>query len=513
MAERLLDILLEVGSPRVLLVGDFMLDRYVYGRADRVSPEAPVPVLSVSRYDDRPGGAGSVAINLAELGARVQCVGVTGEDPEGERLRELLGLVEAIDIDGLVMTRHHPTTTKQRIVGLAQHRHPQQLMRIDQESHTALSDGDLDRLRAIVTAGLPDCDVVCLQDYHKGVLTSPFCEWVIDQARRAGKRVLVDPPAVADYSRYRGVWLLKPNRRELGQATGVSIEDRDSCLTATRALAEELAIEHIVVTLDKEGAHLYERSAEGVGRHEASHFIPTRARSVYDVTGAGDMMLAMLTLLAGDCHHAGGESPSVVEMVGLANVAAGLEVERFGCVPVSRLEVIAELRREKRMIKDKVILEHQELFNELAMQRREGKTIVFANGCFDLLHPGHVSLFEFAKAQGDLLVVAANSDESITRLKGPTRPILKQEDRTTMLAALVPIDYVTLFHEDTPIKLIEAISPDILIKGAHWEKAVVGQEWVESHGGEVRLIPIMEGRSTSSIIDQVLEKNTAEQDK
>ena len=499
MHERLLQLIRQVGSPKVLLVGDFMLDRYLYGYTDRISPEAPVMVLNVTERQHRPGGAGSVAKDLVVLGAEVACLGVVGEDQNGGELLTLLTKMGSVNIDGLITVKDRPTTSKQRLIGLAQHRHQQQLMRIDEESNGPLKSADEKRLLDSLASLLDWCDVVCLEDYNKGVLSGSFgCE-VIRQAKQKDKKVIVDPAATNDYSRCTGAWMVKPNRRELALATGITLEDSSDWQRACEQLSKEHKIDNLVVTLDKEGAFLYQASAN------RGDLVPTRARDVYDVTGAGDMVLATLGLLMGGRYESI-EPPSLNEVVYLANVAGGLEVERYGCVGISREEIVAELVREGRIETGK-LRSLEALLSELTWQRQRGQNIVFTNGCFDILHSGHLDLLNFAKAQGDLLIVAINSDASVGRLKGPDRPINVQQERANLLGALEAIDYVVIFDEDTPAKMIEAITPDILIKGADWAGNVVGQEWVEDHGGNVVIMPLTPDRSTTNIIDRVIEKN------
>ncbi len=500
MTARLMELLKNVGATRVTLVGDFMLDHYTFGNAERLSPEAPVVVLNVTERQQRPGGAGSVAADLSALGANVTCLGVIGDDENGRRLREKLAALPGVDVEGLVVDSHRPTTSKERIIGLAQHRHRQQLMRIDEEQRQDVSADLRQKLIERFRIGLAQCDVVCLQDYGKGVLDEASCQAMIEAAAAAGKRVIVDPAATADYRRYRGAWMIKPNRRELALATGMTIDGEQTWQAAAARLVEKYHFTSLAVTLDKEGAYLYQRLNDSQFLGER---LATRARTVYDVTGAGDMMLAMLGLLAGGTFTAA--APSVAEMVRLANAAAGLEVERFGSTPVSREEILADLARDRHGQRGKY-RSLEGLLADLSWQRQPGRKVVFTNGCFDILHPGHIKLLHFAKAQGDVLIVAINSDRSVHAIKGPTRPILKQDDRAALIGALEAVDYVVIFDEATPQAIIEAVSPDVLIKGADWQGNVVGQEWVEAHGGRVVLMPLEAGKSTTNIIAQVLER-------
>ncbi len=473
---------------RVILVGDFMLDRYLVGDAERISPEAPVPVLRIVERQDRAGGAGSVALNVAALGASVQCFGLIGRDADGERLRQLLS-VPGVGTDGLQVVEDRPTITKTRLVGLAEHRHRQQILRVDDELVRPPAGADEQRLVARVAEAIPAAEVVCLEDYAKGLLTRALCESVILAARGAGLRVLVDPARTGDYERYRGASVLTPNLAELELAAGRRL-GRDELAPAAQTLIQRFGFEAIIVTLGRDGALLVESG----GRER--HF-PTRPRAVYDNTGAGDAVLAMtaVALAAG---------ATLDDAVVLANVAGGLEVSKFGCVPIQRDEVLAELHAGGS-VEHRKIRGAADAATELASRRNRGETVVFANGCFDVLHPGHVRLLAEAKALGSVLVVGVNSDASVRGLeKGADRPIRGQRDRMLMLAALEAVDYVVLFDEPDPGRLIEMIEPDVLVKGGDWRgKRVVGQEFVEARGGRVVLVDLLAGYSTTGEVEKI----------
>ena len=491
MASGLIDIVERLAGRRAIVLGDFMLDRYVYGHADRLSPEAPVPVLHFQHEETRLGGAGHVAADLAALGLEVKVVGAVGRDELGETLKQALA-AEGIDATGLVPLEGRPTTSKVRLVGLAQHRTPQQMMRLDYENPAALDAAGATAIIAALEGALAagGVDVVCIEDYNKGVACDSVCRRVKKLCRERNVPVLVDPPTLSDYSRFSGATCVKLNRREARAATGVTCDGPAEVERAAASLIEKLQSEAVVITLDKDGAFLATRDGQ-------RRLLRTRARSVADVTGAGDMFLAMLAAA-----HAAGATWT--DATALANVASGLEVERFGAVPVRPEEIVAELMSEmrdsagKRRTLDELVL-------ELARHRAAGKRIVFTNGCFDLIHLGHVTYFRFAKEQGDLLVVGVNTDESIRRLKGERRPIIALEDRLGVLEELESIDYLVTFDDDTPLPLIEAIRPDVLVKGADYQKEdVVGWEIVEAHGGRVALAPLVDGRSTSSVIERIV---------
>ncbi|MFH1717918.1 MAG: D-glycero-beta-D-manno-heptose 1-phosphate adenylyltransferase [Planctomycetota bacterium] len=487
MSDNLLQTVRNLGSPKVLVVGDFMLDVYTYGDAVRISPEAPVPVLKIASTEHRCGGAGSVAADLAALGAKAYCIGVTGDDRNGEILRKKLAAAGA-DITGLFEVPGRPTVSKQRLIGLAQHLHRQQLIRIDQESTEPLGGEWNEKILAAYRERLPHVDIVCLQDYNKGLLTDSLCSRMIQSASRAGRKVLVDPSLRSDYSKYLGATVITPNRTESSAAVGFEVTDTDTAAEAADELLRKLKLEAVVITLDKEGAYLKTR--------DAGRIVPTRPRSVYDVTGAGDMVLAMLaTALAAGCDYE--------IAVQLANIAGGIEVEKFGTATVTVEEIAGEIAGQNRGISRKV-RSVESLVRELERHRRQNKTIVFTNGCFDVLHRGHVEYLQFCRRQGDVVVVGLNSDSSVKIIKGPERPINNQDDRAAVLAALEAVDYVAFFNEPDPLNIIISVEPDVLVKGEDWaDKGVIGREFVESRGGKVVLAPLVAGKSTTETIEKI----------
>lgn len=488
MIASLLEIVERFVDRRVLLVGDFMLDRYVFGDAERVSPEAPVPVLRVIERQDGVGGAGSVALNIAALDARVICCGLLGRDVFGDRVENALQAAQ-VDTQGLIRVDDRPTITKTRLVGLAEHRHRQQILRVDDEVIAPPRPQDHQRLLKVIEAVLPDVDVVCLEDYAKGVLAPETCTPVIALARTYDKPVFVDPARVPDWEKYADATLLMPNRAELESAVGRRIGD-DELESTGGKLLERLQVEALLVTLGRDGALLLQRVSE-------PRRFPTTPRAVYDNTGAGDAVLAMVAVAA-----AAGASLEQAAM--LANVAGGLEVSKFGCVPITREEVRNDLQHGPQRGRGKVRA-LIELKAELDARRRHGETVVFTNGCFDILHPGHVELLEKAKELGSLLVVGINTDASVRRLgKGNDRPIRTERDRARVLAGLEAVDYVVSFDEPDPGRLIQQIAPDVLVKGADWaDQGVVGQEFVESRGGRVALIDLVEGYSTTDELERI----------
>ncbi len=487
MYEKLLKAVTNLGSPNILLVGDFILDSYVHGDALRISPEAPVQVLKVVDRQYNCGGAGAVAADLAALGAKCTCIGVIGDDNNGKVLTELLRKTNS-DISGVLKLDDRPTISKQRLIGLAQHRHRQQLLRIDDECTEPLSDDDYAKLLQIYEEKLPNVDLVCLQDYNKGILADKLCGKLIRMAQRAGKKVLIDPARTTDYRKYKDACLITPNRQETSTAVGFDINTHEDAAKAADILAKKLNLEAVVITLDREGAFLWTKSF--------AQLIPTIARNVYDVTGAGDMVLATLAVsIAAGCEYR--------MAVQLANIAGGIEVSKFGVATVTIDEIVNDIIKNHRGEIGK-IQPVDMLKNELNLHRQQNKSIVFTNGCFDVLHRGHIEYLKFCKGQGDILVVGLNSDTSVKQIKGPTRPFNNQHDRATVLAALETVDYVVIFDEPDPLNIIQQAEPNILVKGTDWaKKGVIGREFVESSGGKVILAPLVDGKSSTATIEKI----------
>lgn len=490
MTDNLIHTVTQLGTPKILVVGDFMLDVYIYGDATRISPEAPVPVLKIKDTQYSGGGASSVAVDIAALKAEPVCLGIIGDDANALKLKARLGEAD-IDSSGLLTVSDRPTITKTRLIGLAQHRHQQQLFRMDEESTAPLSQEVKDQLIALYRERLGQVDAVCLQDYNKGLLESDLCQRFITLAREMDTPVLVDPANISDYAKYRGATLITPNRQETTDAVGFELNTEADFARAGQYLFDELDLSAAVITLDKQGAFLK--------THDLEEVIPTRPRRVYDVTGAGDMVLAMLaTALAANCDY--------TTAVQLSNIAGGIEVEKFGVATVSREEILSEIIGQSQPSAPKVC-DLEDLLIPLGWHRNQGQTIVFTNGCFDILHKGHVEYLNFCKSKGDIVVVGLNSDASVRAIKGPERPINSQGDRAAVLAALASVDYVTIFDESTPLSLIEAVQPDILVKGSDWkDKGVVGREVVEARGGRVLLAPLVQGRSSTAVIDKMKSK-------
>lgn len=482
MNTRFIEIIQSAGSPLITVVGDLILDSYVMGNANRISPEAPIQVLDVDGERFNLGGAANVAANLKALGARVQCCGVAGTDRDGD---DLVAKLEELGIGttGILRLAERPTVCKTRVIS-----HNQQLIRIDRERRDALSDATVAKLLERIRLHLEKSDAVVVSDYAKGLLTPPMVQGVIEMA--GGYGVLVDPKGT-DYAKYAGARLITPNKKEAEEFTGVQIHGDGDLEAAAQVLRKTVGVEETVITLGAEGIFFAEGDVSGT-------IIPARARSVYDVTGAGDTVIAMLAFF-----RAAGYSLETAVRIG--NTAAGIVVGRLGAAAPNRVELIAAFTGNVARPGDK-ILDRREAARISHEAAERGDRLVFTNGCYDLIHGGHLEFLRNAKAMGDCLMVAVNDDASVTRLKGPARPVLALEERMEILASLQVVDYVTSFSEDTPLEIIQEVTPAILVKGEDWQdKGVVGREWIEEHGGEVLLVKLREGRSTTEIIRKILD--------
>jgi len=463
---------------RLLVVGDVMLDKYLWGEVGRISPEAPVPVVRATHQSQQPGGAANVAMNIARLGAHAEVVGFTGGD-EDERL-----LADCLRANGVsprfTVSDGFPTIAKQRILG-----GQQQMLRLDTERVGARSQADYDGLVESVMAHLPGCDAVVLSDYAKGVLTPEVCRAVIEAARAKDIPVLVDPKS-ADFTRYKGATTVCPNFGELAAAVRLETREMNALLDAAEALVQELDLEFITATLGEKGIALI--------RPGNRMLAPAVARQVFDVSGAGDTVIAVLALCL-----ASGLRPETA--VGLANIAAGIVVGKVGTVPVEKHELLAALSPQIALHAEDKVVAREELVQRVALWKANGERVVFTNGCYDLLHIGHITVLEQARRFGDRLIVAINSDASVQCLKGPTRPIVAETERARVLAALAAVDAVVVFGEATPLELIVATRPDVIVKGGDYvPDTVVGADEVKSWGGQVKIVPTVAGFSTTGLI-------------
>jgi len=466
---------------KLLVIGDIMLDRYIHGDVDRISPEAPVPVIRHARRYERAGGAANVAMNLAGLGCQTFLAGFWGSDAEQA---ELAGILQRAGVDTAgVVSSSLPTISKTRIVG-----RNQQLLRLDIESREAPPEVEGRRLLDRTVELATKVHAVILSDYAKGALSTELCEAVIRAARTAGIPILADPKT-PDFSKYSGATTVCPNLGELALATGISSRETDELLSAGQALVAEHDFQFLTVTMSEKGI--------SVLRTGSRYHSPARAREVFDVSGAGDTVIATLAA----CLAGGLKVESAVE---LANLAAGIVVSKVGTVPIARHELVAALTPSTGTNAGDKVLDLARLKQRVAEWRASGETIVFTNGCFDLLHVGHITLLEECRRFGSKLVLGLNADASICRLKGPARPIVGERERARVMAALAAVDAVVLFGEDTPLELIRAIQPNVLVKGGDYTvETVVGHEDVIAAGGRVEIVPTVEGFSTTSIVEKL----------
>jgi D-beta-D-heptose 7-phosphate kinase / D-beta-D-heptose 1-phosphate adenosyltransferase len=475
---------------KVLVVGDLMLDRYIHGEVERISPEAPVPILHHAQRYERAGGAANVAMNLAGLGCQTFLAGFWGNDPEQADLAAILERA-GIDTTGVV-TSSLPTISKTRIVGRMQ-----QLLRLDIESRDAPPAIESQRLTDRATALVSKVHAIILSDYAKGALSAPLCEAVIHAARTAGVPIFVDPKTPY-FSKYSGATTVCPNLGELALATGIPAHHTAALIVAGQVLVAEHDFQFLTVTMSEKGITLL--------RRDSTYHSPARAREVFDVSGAGDTVIA--TLAAG---VAGGLQ--VETAVELANLAAGIVVSKAGTVPIARHEIVAALTPSTGLTAGEKILDLAHITTRVAEWRASGETIVFTNGCFDILHVGHITLLEQCRNFGSKLVLGLNADASICRLKGPSRPIVGERERARVMAALAAVDAVVLFEEDTPLELIRALKPNVLVKGGDYTvETVVGHEDVIAAGGRVEIIPTVEGFSTTNIVKKLAGTPDASQE-
>lgn len=468
---------------RVLVIGDIMLDRYISGAVHRISPEAPVPVLRSMHARNVPGGAANVAMNLAGLGVQTALAGFIGEDEQAETLRNLLAMA-GIDHTS-ICTWRRPTISKTRIMSGRQ-----QMLRLDVESEEAPSPAEIDCLLAALDLPLANADAVILSDYAKGALPERVCQYVLQKARAKKAPALVDPKG-RDFHKYRGATTICPNLQELSACTGVPATALGPLMEAAHAMLAPLELDYLTVTMSERGIRVEHRDPA------QSFHAPARAREVFDVSGAGDTVIATLAA----CAAAGLDLESSVQ---LANVAAGAIVGKVGTVPIDRAGLLAQLTSDLALNTEEKVLAREALLARAAQWRARGQRIVFTNGCFDLLHIGHITLLQEAHRMGDRLVVGINSDESVRRLKGPARPIVPETERAQVLAALASTDAITIFEEDTPLELLRLLQPDVLVKGGDYTvSTVVGAEDVRSWGGRVEIVPIVAGFSTTGLVQKI----------
>jgi D-beta-D-heptose 7-phosphate kinase / D-beta-D-heptose 1-phosphate adenosyltransferase len=488
MSADLIELVQRLKQPRVLVVGDLMLDRYIWGDAERISQEAPVILLHADKREERLGGASSVATMLRALGGEVLLAGVIGCDHDGGHVRQMLTKL-GVDQEGVIADPERPTTVKERYIGRAQARHPQQMLRVDYETRACIGESVEQELTALIARQMSRTDIVLVSDYDKGVCTGAVMARTIAEAKKRGVRVIADPIRGKDYRKYRGCSAITPNRLEAGLATSRAIQTTEDAFHSGQELLETLDLEAAIITLDKDGMALC--------RRDGCELFPTRPRQVYDITGAGDMVMSLLALMLAS-------GADYREAIRLANVAAGLEVEKIGVATVTRDEIVLDLLQARALAGSSKLRTLPHLLVDLEVRRRAGQKIAFTNGCFDVLHAGHVQYLAEARGEADVLVVGLNNDASVRALKGPGRPLNPIEARAAVLAGLHSVDYITVFDESTPIRLIEAVRPDVLVKGADYRKGeVVGAELVESYGGRIHLAALRDGLSTTNLIQRM----------
>lgn len=464
-------------TPKILVVGDLMIDHYLWGSCERISPEAPVQVVDIAKETTVLGGAGNVINNLNALGASVSVSSVIGRDDNG---RELVSMLENIGVDtsNIITQESRKTSKKSRVIAVSQ-----QILRYDKESKDEIEDSSVDAIINSLSDTIGDFDSVILSDYGKGVLTDELCKKIINLCNDKNVKVLVDPKG-SDFSKYRGAYLLTPNKKEAILATNIEIKDDASLKEALLKLKNECDLDISLITLSEDGIATYDDEVK---------VFPTVAKEVFDVTGAGDTVIASIAF-------AMSAGKSIEETAAFSNLAAGVVVGKIGSATVTLNEIEEYEASLHKSTSDAHIKSFEDIEAIVKRYKQNGKKVVFTNGCFDILHVGHVKYLQIAKSFGDILIVGLNSDESVSRLKGPTRPINIAEDRSYLLAALEAVDFVVPFGEDTPHNLIKMIAPDTLVKGGDYEgKKVVGSEF----SGELKLVDFVDGKSTTKTIEKI----------
>jgi D-beta-D-heptose 7-phosphate kinase/D-beta-D-heptose 1-phosphate adenosyltransferase len=470
--------------PRIMVIGDLILDEYIWGSVSRISPEAPVPILETKSENLTLGGAANVANNLVALGCEVHLVGAIGNDEKGDKL---LSLIEEkkISSKGIFRFVYRPTTSKIRVIG-----HNQQILRIDKEDNRPITEETEKKIIKFINKTLPDMDIVICSDYRKGILTEKVFSATTHRASNSKKRVLVDPKS-SNFELYRGATIITPNQSEVEEAVPIKIQDKIDLDRAAEYLLNLTHAEVILITRGKNGMTLYPNKEKPID-------IPTQAKEVFDVTGAGDTVVSVLAMaLAIGFNYQ--------DSAWLSNMAASIVVGKIGTAVVT-LPEIDEYLHEEMLRTSKAVLNLEELAKTVSLAKSVSKTVVFTNGCFDLIHGGHIEFLQKARAKGDLLVVGLNSDRSVKAIKGNGRPIKGEKERANIISALKSVDYITIFDETTPEEIISEIRPDILVKGDDYDvDEVVGREIVEGYGAKVELIPVVKGLSTTNIVTKILK--------
>jgi len=459
--------------PKILVVGDLILDEYIWGGVNRISPEAPVPILETRSENLALGGAANVANNLVALGCEVHLCGAIGQDEKGDKLLQTI----------------HDRSIQIRVIA-----HNQQILRIDKEDNRPITEETEKKLVQYINQIIPGMDGIICSDYQKGILTEKIIKTIMHRAQKSKKSVIVDPKS-SDFSLYKGANVITPNEKEVARSVPIKIKNNEDLGRAAEYLLNLTRAQAILITRGKDGMSLYQSKEELVS-------IPTVAKEVFDVTGAGDTVISVFSMavFSGFSHY---------ESAWLSNMAASVVVGKVGTAVIT-LEEINEFLHEEMLRTSHTVLKLEELKAIISMAKSTDKKVVFTNGCFDIIHGGHIEFLQKAKSLGDILVVGLNTDQSVRKLKGENRPIKNEKERANILSALKYIDYITLFDETTPEKLIREIRPDILVKGNDYKiDEVVGREIVEGYGARVELIPIVEGHSTTQTLEKILEKHKA----
>ena len=466
-------------KPNILVIGDLMIDHYLWGSCDRISPEAPVQVVNVKKESSVLGGAGNVINNLVTLGSVVDVISVIGNDSVANELKSLL---EKIDVptSNLVVENNRKTSKKSRLIASQQ-----QVLRYDMESIDDINENSHKQIIQTLEKNIDKYSSIILSDYGKGVLTTNLTKEIIKIANKNNIKVLVDPKG-KDYSKYKGSYTLTPNKKEAMEATNIDIKDESSLIEALKSLKTQCELEVSLITLSEQGIAIFD---------DELTIKPTVAREVYDVTGAGDTVIASIAFALGN-------NLDIKDAIYFANLAAGVVVGKIG----SATTTLDEIYEYEYSLHKSNSTSHIKTFDEIktlaSKLHNQGKKIVFTNGCFDILHVGHVKYLEVAKSYGDVLILGLNADSSVRKLKGPTRPINTQDDRAYILASLESVDYVVIFEEETPYELIKLIKPHVLVKGGDYEgKEVVGQDIAD----ELKLVQFVDGKSTTNTIKRIQE--------
>jgi D-beta-D-heptose 7-phosphate kinase/D-beta-D-heptose 1-phosphate adenosyltransferase len=472
--------LLKNFTPNILVIGDLMIDHYLWGSCERISPEAPVQVVDIAKETTVLGGAGNVINNLNALGAKVSVSSVIGDDDNGKELKTMLDAI-SVNSQNIITQKSRKTSKKSRIIAVSQ-----QILRYDKESKNDIDATSVEKILNSISKDIASYDAVILSDYGKGVLTDELCQGIISLANKSGVKVLVDPKG-SDFSKYRGAYLLTPNKKEAILATKIEIDDKASLNSALLKLKNELDLDVSLITLSEDGIATYEDELK---------IFPTVAKEVFDVTGAGDTVIASIA-------YALSAGKNIEETSSFANLAAGVVVGKIGSATVTMDEIEEYEASLHKSTSDAHIKSFEDIEKIVKRYKENGKKVVFTNGCFDILHVGHVKYLQEAKSFGDILIVGLNSDESVSRLKGPTRPVNIAQDRAYILAALEAVDFVVPFEEDTPYNLIKMIAPDTLVKGGDYKgKDVVGTEFAS----ELKLVDFVNGKSTTKTIQKIQGK-------